>query len=207
MKKLLIVLASLAVLNTIAQSDNQFYNFGWEKMVDNGYDYQTIYEKTYCYFDTLTDTNHVKMRKHFIRWNAYWANNVYSNDEERDAGKRGMFYHHKAAVATLFGTSVCQATHPSSNWESWGFKTLPANYWSTFSPTKEGMGVMWCVKIDTSDPSLQTIYAGSPIGGLWKTTDQGINWANITDVTNIPGLNISDIAIDPRNNQHLLVST
>lgn len=41
------------------------------------------------------------------------------------------------------------------------------------------------------------IWAGSPAGGLWKTTDAGVNWTTSTD--NLDVLGSSDLAIDPVN--------
>ena len=44
-------------------------------------------------------------------------------------------------------------------------------------------------------PEPQTIYVGTPIGGLWRTRDGGGSWTSLTD--GLPEIGVSDIAIDP----------
>ncbi len=43
--------------------------------------------------------------------------------------------------------------------------------------------------VDPDDPTLETIWAGSVSGGLWKTTDGGRSWKPQTD--HFPSLNVS----------------
>lgn len=45
--------------------------------------------------------------------------------------------------------------------------------------------------------SNQTVYIGSSLGGVWRTTDNGANWTPLTDAQ--PTLAIGDIAIEPNN--------
>ena len=40
----------------------------------------------------------------------------------------------------------------------------------------------------------QTIYAATPVGGLWRTQDDGANWVLLS---NLPKLGITEIAMDP----------
>lgn len=52
---------------------------------------------------------------------------------------------------------------------------------------------------------LQTIYAASASGGVWKSTDTGQNWFPITD--NLPSLSIGDLALDPSEKNTIYVGT
>ena len=45
--------------------------------------------------------------------------------------------------------------------------------------------------------SSTTIFAGTPAGGLWKTTNEGTSWTPLTE--SIPRIGVSGIAIDPNN--------
>ena len=48
------------------------------------------------------------------------------------------------------------------------------------------------------DPSnSQIVWACTPAGGLWKSTDGGFTWATNTD--NLPNIGVSDLAINPLN--------
>lgn len=52
---------------------------------------------------------------------------------------------------------------------------------------------------------LQTIYAASASGGVWKSTNAGGNWFPITD--ELPSLSIGDLAIDPSDKNTIYVGT
>jgi photosystem II stability/assembly factor-like uncharacterized protein len=51
----------------------------------------------------------------------------------------------------------------------------------------------------------QILWAGTPDGGLWKSTDAGRNWSNLTD--SLPNLGISDIAINPQHPDTMYIAT
>ena len=51
----------------------------------------------------------------------------------------------------------------------------------------------------------QTIYIGGAQGGVWKSTDNGANWAPLTD--DQPSIAIGAIAVDPRNPETVLAGT
>ncbi len=50
-----------------------------------------------------------------------------------------------------------------------------------------------------------TIFACSPTGGLWETTNGGLTWSTKTD--NLLDMSISDIAINPANTNIMYIST
>ncbi|MFN0087820.1 MAG: hypothetical protein ACKVX9_20680 [Blastocatellia bacterium] len=51
----------------------------------------------------------------------------------------------------------------------------------------------------------QTIYLGGAQGGVWKSTDNGANWAPLTDGQ--PSVAIGAIAVDPRNPETIYAGT
>jgi hypothetical protein len=71
-----------------------------------------------------------------------------------------------------------QAVGPSGN--TGGIATNPAAVGFIYTYTSVS-GRVTATAIDPSDPSGNTIYAGSENGGVWKSTDGGANWTPLTD--------------------------
>jgi hypothetical protein len=88
-----------------------------------------------------------------------------------------------------------------------GFFLNPITSWQCVGPNPmrwvynqnsytEYTGRFSCIKYAPSNPSI--IYAGAADGGLWKSTNGGYNWVNLTDHNTLIGTCASgSIAIDP----------
>jgi photosystem II stability/assembly factor-like uncharacterized protein len=74
--------------------------------------------------------------------------------------------------------------------------------WQIEGPYNIG-GRITCVAIDKTSP--QTMYIGTPAGGIYKTTNAGTSWTHLfkNEVT----LSIGSLAIDPNNNQVIYAGT
>ena len=68
---------------------------------------------------------------------------------------------------------------------------------------KNGQGRVNTFIIDPNNSS--TFYVGAPSGGIWKSTDSGINWSPLSD--QIPQIGVSGIAIDPDNSDIIYIAT
>jgi photosystem II stability/assembly factor-like uncharacterized protein len=113
--------------------------------------------------------------KQFKRWEWYW--------ESRIDPQTGEFPRvNKAEVYKQLNESN-GGRNASGNWQSLGPTTSPGGY--------AGLGRLNCVGFRAGDNS--TLYAGSPSGGLWKTTDDGVSWAPLTD--NNAVLGVSDVIV------------
>jgi hypothetical protein len=75
--------------------------------------------------------------------------------------------------------------------------------WINHGPTNNTKGIGRVDKIAFHPTDPNTIYAGTPHGGLFKTIDGGNSWFNTSP--NLPSLGISGIAIDPTNPQIIYV--
>ncbi len=74
--------------------------------------------------------------------------------------------------------------------------------WTLAGPTNVG-GRITDLAMHESD--LQTIYAATASGGVWKSKDAGDSWEPISDA--LPSLSIGDIAIDPSNKNVIYCGT
>ena len=89
------------------------------------------------------------------------------------------------------------AINGGGNWTSLG----PSSSWSGYY----GTGRLNCVTFHPNNNNI--FWVGSPSGGLWKTTDGGVNWTVSTDDNDVLG--VSTIALDPNyiNNNTIYIGT
>jgi len=98
----------------------------------------------------------------------------------------------------LEGTKNKTIQSPASNWSSIG----PAVVDNTSTKTA-GQGRVNAIALDPSNPNI--IYVGAPAGGIWKSTNNGVDWTPLAD--NLPQIGVSGIAIDPNNSDIIYIST
>jgi len=70
------------------------------------------------------------------------------------------------------------------------------------SSLTKGLGRINCITFHPTNAN--TFWVGVAQGGVWKTTDSGLNWTPLTD--DLPILRISDIAVDPVDPDIMYVS-
>ena len=122
--------------------------------------------------------------KPFKRWENHWENNLLEN----------------GTIAT-----------PKVLWSAWKQKGLLAksniSNWKSKGPyttnVKTGQGRVNTFIIDPNNPNI--FYVGAPAGGIWKSTDAGINWTPLSD--HLPQIGVSGIAIDSNNSNIIYIST
>lgn len=109
-----------------------------------------------------------------------------------------------------FRVFTMDPTNPNSSNQWTPVGPNPTNPGSTSTPGPSQQGAnssrITAIAVDPSDPSGNTVYIGGASGGVWKTTDFltrnaiGPNWVPLTDFGPAFGLNMSSIAVFPRNN-------
>jgi photosystem II stability/assembly factor-like uncharacterized protein len=125
--------------------------------------------------------------KPFKRWENHWKN----------------YLHKDGSIAT-----------PQAIWNAWEQKQKlgeanknSVSSWKSIGPlttnTKTGQGRINTFIIDPNNPT--TYYVGAPSGGIWKSTDSGINWTPLSDY--LPQIGVSGIAIDPKNSNIIYIAT
>ncbi len=134
--------------------------------------------------------------KQFKRWEEFMAPRVYPSGKLINPEKLAL------DEALRYGGLTAnnqRATAHAGNWRSLGIK----NYTYSSGAEGVGMGRVNCIVPHPTDP--ETLFIGTPAGGIWKTTDGGSNWTPLSD--GIPVLGISGIAINSRNADSIYILT
>ncbi|MGB3074180.1 MAG: T9SS type A sorting domain-containing protein [Chitinophagales bacterium] len=116
----------------------------------------------------------------FKRWEAFMEPRVYPSGNFIDPG------------ILLREFKKYQQVHPSAvrtaNWQGIGPDLVPTGV------PLAGIGRINTIAINPVDTNI--IFAGTPCGGLWKSTNGGLNW-NTNNSDLLPNISIGDIAINP----------
>lgn len=130
--------------------------------------------------------------KVFKRWEYFWSKRINPDGS----------YPNASSVQNAYNEFLQQYSPGQSSGGSWvslGPTILPTN--GTGQPN--GLGRVNCVAFHPTNTSI--IYAGSPSGGLWKTTTGGSSWSAMTD--NLATLGISAILVHPSYPDTMYIGT
>ena len=133
--------------------------------------------------------------KPFKRWEQHWSHYLM---EDGSIAPPSILWDAWREKKTLEGTKNKTIQSPTSNWSSIG----PAVVDNTSTKTA-GQGRVNAIALDPNNPNI--IYVGAPAGGIWKSTNNGIDWTPLAD--NLPQIGVSGIAIDPNNSDIIYIST
>jgi PKD repeat protein/photosystem II stability/assembly factor-like uncharacterized protein len=133
--------------------------------------------------------------KPFKRWEAFWATRVSPAGEFPPADQNIQAYQQ------FFGSPATQGPlgSTSGTWQELGPISLPTN--GTGQPN--GLGRLNAVAFHPTNSNI--IYVGAPSGGLWKTTNGGSTWTNLTD--GLPSLGVSSIIVHPTSTNTIFIGT
>ena len=127
--------------------------------------------------------------KPFKRWENYWKHFVKANGELPTPAE--MVNTYKTINRTF-------AKNQNNNWSLVG----PVNS-GTIGLGQPGQGRVNAVAVDPNNA--QVVYAGAPTGGIWKSTNAGVNWTPLYDF--FPQIGVSGIAIDPNDSETIYIAT
>lgn len=135
--------------------------------------------------------------KPFKRWESYWKN--YVNEDgylPTSIDLWNTWLEKKSQKETE--RSVFNISADVSNWVSLG----PTDF--TNRPTSTAnIGRINSIIVDPNNANIY--YAGAPAGGIWKSTDSGLNWTPLSD--ELPQIGVSGIAIDYNNSNIIYIAT
>lgn len=166
----------------------------WATMMDEGhhnfYELQAAFESQWSGKETERGSGY----KPFKRWEYRMEERVYPSGEFPAAGLRfSEFENFMARTPQRNGSN-----QRNGNWESLGpFSWESANGWNP------GIGRVNFITEEPNNPN--TLYIGTPSGGLWRSEDAGQNWSPLTD--HLPSMGVSGIAINPDNPSIIYIAT
>ena len=170
-------LAGKTKLVDIMREVDQFYDFGRSPSLKNNGEGEE-FENPYI---------------HWKRFEYLNASRLDANGNiDPDANKKMMqgLNDYKAAHPQFFNTNAAQIFSYGS-WSSYGPTTV-TRYGTGYN---SGYGRVSCIAFH---PTLEnTLFIGMPQGGIWKSSDNGINWAVLSD--DIPSGSVSGIVVDYNN--------
>jgi len=189
-KSLVLKLSAITVISTFwvdtskAQSTLNFYTIrdGWEQYYQQNPELMSTPGSGY---------------KDFKRWENFWQTRAYSFDTL----SKGDF--------SLLGKALNE--YYSGNGSNQDASIIAPN-WRFIGPeldiTVQAKGLVNAIYVDTiNDRGMNIIYAGSNSSGIWKTTDGGDNWYNVTDYSGVTPSGINNITGDPNNENILFAAT
>ncbi|MCX6303717.1 MAG: hypothetical protein NT040_02000 [Bacteroidetes bacterium] len=161
--------------------------------LDGTENFRQVTEKTEQYLSTLPDSYEKdRFQKHFTRWAYYQSMHL---------GPAGEFVNiPKKTLEAAGNQSDAPLTSSNGAWTFVGPNSASLN---NPSASLLGNGRVDRMAFHPTDPN--TIYVGTPAGGLWRTTDGGSSWAPLSNY--IPSLGVSGIVVDHTNPNTLYVLT
>lgn len=179
MKQLVTIIGALLLLNTLSAQE-------WVNMQNDGKSFSEIkssMEKKFNGKSTLkSNSNYDRAYKKYARWEYFWRYQLDSN---------GNFVNPSQVLESWNQTINLEKKNNkkmlSSNWAFVGQPTIP----TATAVTYAGMGRVNTFVFHPSN--VNTMWCGTPNGGLWKTSNGGVNWTPTGG--SLPVMGISDIAI------------
>lgn len=190
-RKLLVGLTACLLLNNVF---GQIQNQQWFQKLNNPTEnLQKAYYQKSSYLSSSSNSNAAsdKELKKLARNSVFWKSRL-GPDGSMRSGAKMM----KNGISKRCTTSV------GGLWESLGPFITPVDC-VFYDPnvSQVGYGKLQSFEVDPNNENI--IYAGCEGAGLFKTTDGGKTWANLTDKLGYIALGVLDIAINPFNSNDI----
>ena len=134
--------------------------------------------------------------KPFMRWENHWRNKT---------NEQGYLISPDEMWAAWNSKKQAKMSRSANS-----FLALPPSNWQPIGPIQNAQpnstmarGRVNIVHVDPSNPN--TIYFGTPAGGIWKSIDNGTTWSPMSD--ELPQIGVSGIAVDYSNSNTIYITT
>lgn len=135
-----------------------------------------------------------RQQKLVHRWGLFMSNRLVADGQITDVSRRNYEAFLQSSNAPVPDAKTL------SSFGSWGFIGP-----TSVNSTDLRLGIGRCDRIAFHPTNANTIYIGTPGGGLWRTTNDGATWTALTN--NLPTLGISGIVVDYSNANTIYVLT
>lgn len=134
--------------------------------------------------------------KPFMRWENHWRNKT---------NEQGYLISPDEMWAAWNSKKQAKMSRSANS-----FLALPPSNWQPIGPIQNAQpnstmarGRVNIVHVDPSNPN--TIYFGTPAGGIWKSIDNGTTWSPMSD--ELPQIGVSGIAVDYSDSNTIYITT
>ena len=195
MRRSLLSLLLICTISTYGQSLQK--NAPWMGVnTDSKNTTKTLQEITAAaeaYFNTIDRNKKGSGLKPYERWK--YRSSHFLNPDGTITTSQDLF---KAWEQKNAMNATQRTANDVSAWTSVGpFTHTNTASWSA------GQGRVNTVAVDPSNSN--TYYVGAPAGGIWKSTDAGVNWTPLTDY--LPQIGVSGIAVHPTDSNTIYIAT
>ncbi|WP_435261515.1 T9SS type A sorting domain-containing protein [Tenacibaculum sp. nBUS_03] len=149
-----------------------------------------------AYFKTIDRNKKGSGLKPFKRWEEHWSHYLKPDGTIAPAKDLWSAWEQKKQLSKQSKTN-------NGDWKAMG--PYSSSHTSGFASRLQqtGQGRINAIAVDPSNSN--TYYVGSPAGGIWKSTDAGVNWIPLTDY--LPQIGVSGIAIHPTDSNTIYIAT
>jgi photosystem II stability/assembly factor-like uncharacterized protein len=194
----LLVVVFLQCIHLLAQDADARYELLGTKFPKNNY-YEIVTQLDHYWANNPARFDKGSGFKVYQRWKEYWKYYLNSDSSLMTTEQIVAQYKQVYRKPVLIGMPNAKTTGGDlSNWMPWGpFTHKNKGSWSS------GQGRVNAICVDPNNPN--TIYIGSPNGGVWRSKNHGATWLPLSDF--LPSIGVSGIAVDPSNANVIYIST
>ena len=135
-------------------------------------------------------------RRHYEKWNDFFSKRLSGNGTASEISKNYL----RGLESSKKTRSVCGTDDSyKGDWKNIGAKN--------FVQTYQNQGMVTDIWVDPADVNF--IYIATEGGGLWKSTNGGTDWTNISDNNNLSlgSIGINVMAVNPSDRDDIYIST
>ncbi len=196
--KAFILLFSVWALPSLGMAQVETLKQKYEKIIKPGDSYSKIISKCDKEWKRINQQSQVsdsdkKTHKKYLRWKNFWENRLDENGGFEGLSRTELAYRKKQFVS--HGNDKRSISEVWTPIGPYGIDVSGNEL--MMGSNRGGIGAIHAVAYDPVDEDI--MYAASSMGGLFKTTNGGAYWSNISDnYYNIYG-GFKDIVVDPNN--------